>query len=90
MPSPEIDLLHARARRLRRLAASLARRPLADALRRAGDDTWHGPLPERWRADLTVAQYRLDAAGDDLTRQAFVLDRRADELELQSIAGRLP
>jgi len=90
MPSLEIDLLRARALRLRRLGASLAQRPLADVLRRAGDDTWLGPLPERWRGDLAVAQHRLDAAGDDLTRQAFVLDRRADELELQSVAGLVP
>lgn len=87
MPSPEIDLLRARARRLRRLGATLAQRPLADVLRRAGDDTWRGPLPDRWRAEIGVAQHRLDAAGDDLVRQAFLLDRRADELELQAAAG---
>ncbi|MFN6119909.1 MAG: hypothetical protein ACK5CE_09810 [Actinomycetes bacterium] len=82
MPSAEADLLRARARRLRRVGAQLAARPLDAVLRRAGDDTWRGPLADRWRSEIAVAQHRLIAAGDELVRQAVVLERRADELEL--------
>ena len=47
-------------------------------------------MPDRWRAEIGVAQHRLDAAGDELLRQAFVLERRADELELRAAGGLLP
>lgn len=82
MPSADAELLRVRARRLRRLGAQLASRPLDGVLRRAGDDTWRGPLAERWRHEVAAAQHRLADAGDELVRQAIVLERRADELEL--------
>lgn len=82
MPTVSADLLRTRARGLRRLAALVDRRVVLDVLRRAGDDTWRGPIADDVRADLTAAVHRLDAAADDLLRQAVLLERRADELDL--------
>ncbi|MCX6520087.1 MAG: hypothetical protein NTZ21_05445 [Actinobacteria bacterium] len=81
--------LRARATGLRRLATQLTERDLRnlyDVRRRAGDDVWRGPLPDRCRDEVLVAQRRLDLAVDDLRRHALVLERQADEIDLRAAA----
>jgi hypothetical protein len=82
MSTVDAALLRTRARTLRRLAALVQQRVLLDLCRRAGDDTWRGPLADHCRDDLRAALRRLDAEGDELVRQAQVLERRADELDM--------
>lgn len=84
MPTDDADLLRTRARTLRHLAALVQQRVLLDLCRRAGDDTWQGPTADRCRDDLRRSLQRLDTDGDELLRQATVLERRADDLELQA------
>ncbi|MFN8020632.1 MAG: hypothetical protein U0Q03_03795 [Acidimicrobiales bacterium] len=87
MPTTESELLRARARDLRRLAARLHDRPLAAAVSAAGDDTWRGPVADQVMSALRDDGRRLDRAGDDLLRHAVVLERRADELDLLAVAA---
>lgn len=82
MSTVDAELLRTRARTLRRLAALVQQRVLLDLCRRAGDDTWRGPLADHCRDDLRSALRRLDAEGDELLRQAQVLERRAEELDM--------
>ena len=78
--------LRSRATGLRRLATQLTERDLRDIRRRAGDDVWRGPLADRCRDEVLVAQRRLDLAVDDLRRHALVLERQADEIDLRAAA----
>jgi Holliday junction resolvasome RuvABC ATP-dependent DNA helicase subunit len=88
MPTTETELLRARARELRRLAARLHARPLSDVVAAAGDDTWRGPTADRAVGLLRADERRLDHAGDDLLRHAVHLERRADELDVLAVAAR--
>ena len=87
MPTVDADLLRTRARTLRHLAALVQQRVLLDLCRRAGDDTWRGPMAEQCRDDLRRSLQRLDTDGDELLRQAAVLERRADDLDLLAAVG---
>ncbi len=78
--------LRARATSLRRLATQLAERDLREIRRRAGDDVWRGPLADRHRDEVLIAQRRLDIVVDDLRRHALVLERQADEADLRAAA----
>lgn len=72
---------------MRRLAGLLAERSVADLRRRAGDDVWRGPLADRCRDDLTMAQCRLDSAADELRLHALLMERRAEEAEMHIAAA---
>lgn len=84
VPIDEIAVLRARATALRRLAARVEHTDLHAVARLAGDDTWIGATAEVCREDLTIAIRGLDAAADDLRRQATLLERRADILAAPS------
>ncbi len=82
----DVVRLRARAQQLRRFAGLLAERSIADLRRRAGDDVWRGPLADRCRDDLAMAQCRLDSAADELRLHAVLMERRADEAEMRIAA----
>ncbi len=83
----DVVRLRARAQQLRRVAGLLAERSVADLRRRAGDDVWRGPLADRCRDDLAMAQRRLDSAADELRLHAMLMERRADEAEMRIVAA---
>ena len=68
------------------LTGQLTERDLRDIRRRSGDDVWRGPLADRCRDEVLIAQRRLDLAVDDLRRHALVLERQADEIDLRAAA----
>ncbi len=64
----------------------LGGRPLLDVLHAIADpDTWSGPAADRCAELVRRAQRRLDTAGDHLMRDAVLLERRADELDLVEV-----
>ena len=86
MPTSDADHLRQRARDLRHLAALVRGRPLLDVLHAIADpDTWSGPAADRCAELVRRAQRRLDTAGDHLVRDAVLLERRADELDLVEV-----
>lgn len=86
-PDP-IAVLRERARSLRRLAASLDASGAGALWRRAGTDTWEGPLARACLDDLLVIRRRLTEARDDLTVAARRLDAQADAADVAARAVR--
>lgn len=70
-----------RAAHLRSLASQLGTTPSMHLHLHAGVDTWYGPRADACASDLARAQQAVHHAVDELRRQAFTFDRRADELE---------
>ena len=81
MPFDPASQLRARARHLRDLAVRIERTPALRLDGWADVDTWRGPRADECRRLLHDAQHRYHAAADDLRRQAWQLERRADELD---------
>jgi hypothetical protein len=75
------DQLRARARALRQLAGRVPVTEVGDALARADEDTWRGPLATACRDDLAAIRRSLDDAMVELRAAASWLDRRATEIE---------
>ena len=74
-----------RAAHLRTLATQIDATPSMSLHLHAGVDTWYGPRPDSCMTDLVAAQRAVRDAADDLQRQAFTFERRADELEAAAI-----
>lgn len=80
--SAAADHLRHRAYRLRALAARIEATAVLRLDGDAGDDTWRGARPELCRATLHTNQRQLHAAAEELRGHAYLLDRRAAELEI--------
>ncbi|MET0325862.1 MAG: hypothetical protein ABW122_06310 [Ilumatobacteraceae bacterium] len=78
---PQAAVYRQRAAELRRLADRLDDSPVLTLHQWAGPETWTSPRVEEYRAQLTVDQAQIRDAADDLRREAWRFDRRADELE---------
>ncbi len=83
MPSTDpASQLRERARSLRRLAADIRDCAATQLWRRAGTDTWVGPVAHGCLDELIAMRRRLVAAGDDLDARARRLEVDADAAEL--------
>lgn len=81
--------LRSRASRLRRLAEEIERSSVMDLDRAAGPATWQMPKAAMCEALLARNVQQLHHAADELRCTAMRLLRRADELDVQLVAGRL-
>ena len=79
--STSAHALRVRARNLRALATALETTPAMHLERDAGIDTWRGPRPAACVRSLIDAQHRVHEAAEDLRREAWSLDLRAEEIE---------
>jgi hypothetical protein len=75
--TPDPDVLRARARALRSLAARLDASVIHELRAAAGDDTWRGPTADAFVADVLRAERRCDEAGEELRVAARELERAA-------------
>ncbi|NND76504.1 MAG: hypothetical protein HKN44_16020 [Ilumatobacter sp.] len=75
------DHYRRRARRLRSLALRIEHSFAMQLDSFAGDDTWRGRRPGLCRTTLRSNQRQLHHAADQLRWQAFLFDRRADQLD---------
>lgn len=82
MPINDSSHLRDRARSLRRLAASVRDCGATQLWRRAGPDTWVGPVAQACHDDLLAIRRRLLTAGDELDAQARRLEADAEAAEL--------
>ncbi|MFN3257466.1 MAG: hypothetical protein ACE37B_17415 [Ilumatobacter sp.] len=73
--------LRSRAASLRALAAAIETTPAMHLDRDAGIDTWRGPRPAACYRVLIDAQRRVHEAAEELRREAWELELRAEELE---------
>ncbi len=71
------DVLRARARALRSLAARLDASVLHDLLAAAGDDTWRGPTADAFVADVRRSAQRCVQAAEELRGAARALEATA-------------
>jgi hypothetical protein len=78
--------LRERARSLRRLATAARDGTAAQLWRRAGADTWVGPLPQACLDDLVAMRRRLLTVADDLDLHARRLEIDADQAEVAARA----
>jgi hypothetical protein len=74
--------LHRRAAMLRALATRLDGAQVNDLPRRAGADTWLGPVADNCLADLVMLRDSLTGSADELRARARVLDQRAAAIPL--------
>ena len=79
--STSAHALRVRARNLRTLATAIETMPAMHLDRDAGIDTWRGPRPAACFRALIDAQRRVHEAAEDLRREAWGLELRAEELE---------
>lgn len=84
----QIAVVRERARSLRRLAATIDTSGVGDLWRRAGTDTWNGPVARSCLDDLTAIRRRTAQVSDDLRTTARRLDAEADALEVAALAVR--
>ena len=80
--------LRARAEDLRRLARTLENTPLTTAHTVAGDDTWVGPTAQACATDLRRLARQLLLRCDELRAAARRLERAADAIAAELMAGR--
>ena len=73
------DVLRARARALRSVAARLDASVIHELVAAAGDDTWRGPTADAFCADARRAERQRAGAGEDLRAAARALDQAATE-----------
>lgn len=73
--------LRERASILKRLAARLDNSIALELHRRAGDDVWLGPTPQRCHGELLAMRISLQGATRDLRAGAKLLEQRADQLD---------
>lgn len=76
-PSPEVEILRARAAGLRKLAGRLQASPVVDLHRRAGTDVWLGPTAFECHDELITLGRRITDAADDLVWSARSLEQQA-------------
>jgi uncharacterized protein YukE len=77
--TPDPDVLRARARALRSLAARLDASVIHDLLAAAGDDTWRGSTADAFVEGVRRAERRCDDASEELRAAARALERTAAE-----------
>ena len=81
--------LRDRAAALRRVAIAIENSEAVVLYRRAGGDTWIGPTPQHCLNELhSIRRALLDAAAG-LRTNARRLDKRAQQLELESLSPAL-
>jgi uncharacterized protein YukE len=73
--TPDPDVLRARARALRSLAARLDSSVIHELRSAAGDDTWRGPTADAFVADVRRAERHCDEASEELRAAARELER---------------
>jgi hypothetical protein len=81
----DASTLRARAQLLRALAVELERTPAMTLERFAGPDTWRNPRAAACAHDLFADQSRLFHAADDLRWTAMQLERRAADVEYETV-----
>lgn len=81
--------LRDRAAALRRVARTIENSEAIVLYRRAGGDTWIGPTPEHCLDELHSIRRTLLIAADGLRRDARRIEKRAQQLELDSVAPAL-
>jgi hypothetical protein len=85
----QVDELRARATRLRLLGRRISRSRALTVYTLAGSDTWVGPTPQSCEEALRAVRQQLQNSQQSLQDAAYVLERRADELEQQPPAARV-
>jgi hypothetical protein len=81
----QADELRRRARHLLELATAIEGANAFDLLDAAGDDTWRGGRPLLCRNLLSSNRARAQQAIGDLRWQAWSLQERAHQLDLQAL-----
>lgn len=74
--------LRHRARALQDLASAIEGTPLMTLGTLAGPATWVGGRPDLCERLLATSQHQLHDAADTLRWRAYLLERRADEVQL--------
>jgi hypothetical protein len=85
----QVEQLRTRANRLRLLGRGISRSRALTVYTLAGPDTWVGPTPKSCEEALRTVRQQLQAGQQSLLDAAHVLERRADELDLQPPITRL-
>jgi uncharacterized protein YukE len=81
----DAEVLRARARALRALAARIDASVLADLLRAGGDDTWRGPTASAFQTDARRADREREDAVAGLRRAARQLEAAAADADRQRL-----